>query len=216
MSANKSASRLDAALKPVRLGAACVILWLGLNGMGLPAAAQSIYSQAYTFTTFAGIAASGYQDGVGSDAQFDFPFGVAVDTNGTIYVADTDNHTIRKVTSAGVVTTLAGLAGFPAYGAVDGTGSAARFYYPNGVAVDLAGNLYVADTYDSAIRKVTPAGVVTTLAGQVGLNLFGTNDGPGSAAHFYMPAGVAVDNTGNVFVADSGNETIREVSPSDL
>ena len=153
---------------------------------------------------------SGSSDGTGVNAQFKFPFGVAVDSAGNVYVADTGNHTIRKVTSAGVVTTLAGLAGSFG-GSNDGMGSGARFKRPNGVAVDSAGNVYVADTDNHTIRMVTPAGMVTTLAGLAGS--LGTNDGPGSAARFNKPYGVAVDSAGNLYVADSGNYTIRMVTP---
>ena len=124
---------------------------------------------------------------------------MAVDSSGNVYVADTGNDTIRKITPAGVVTTLAGSAGN--VGSADGTGSAARFYYPLGVAVDSSGNVYVADTDNYTIRQITPAGVVTTLAGLAGNS--GSADGTGSAARFYYPSGVAVDSTGNVYVADS-------------
>src|SRR5438034_710512 len=99
---------------------------------------------------------------MGNAARFFHPSGVAVDRAGNVYVADTGNHTIRKVTPAGVVTTLAGLAGYA--GSTDGMGSSARFNGPNSVTVDTAGNIYVADTWNNTIRKVTPAGVVTTLA----------------------------------------------------
>jgi len=149
----------------------------------------------------------GSTDGTGAAARFYFPSGVAVDNAGNVYVADRDNHTIRNVTAAGVVTTLAGTAGS---GSADGTGATARFFQPAGVAVDSAGNLYVADSGNSTIRKVTTAEVVTTLAGTA--NLVGSVDGTGAAARFYQPAGVAVDNTGNVYVADSGNSTIRKVT----
>jgi sugar lactone lactonase YvrE len=162
-------------------------------------------------STIAGFAnGPGSADGVGNAARFAYPMGVAVDSAGNVYVADSGNSTIRKVTPTGVVTTLAGLAVTP--GANDGTNSAARFFKPQGVAVDSAGNLYVADTLNNTIRKVTTAGVVTTLAGLAGTP--GTNDGTGSAARFFKPQGVAVDSAGNVYVADSANDTIREITPT--
>jgi formylglycine-generating enzyme required for sulfatase activity len=162
-------------------------------------------------TTLAGLAGSwGSADGTGSAAQFKGPYGVAVDSAGNVYVADTYSSTIRKVTPGGVVTTPAGLAG--STGSADGTGSAARFNGPQGVAVDSAGNVYVADTDNNTIRKVTPGGVVTTLAGLAGSS--GSTDGTGSLARFGQPFGVAVDSVGNVYVADSGNHTIRIGTPS--
>ena len=135
--------------------------------------AQSVYTP-YTFTTLAGAASIGSADGTGSAARFYGPAGVATDSSGNVYVADTFNHTIRKITPAGVVTTLAGLAG--SYGSADGTGSAARFYYPYGVATDASGNVYVADSGNNTIRKgflpppqltillsgVPPSGIVLT------------------------------------------------------
>ena len=160
-------------------------------------------------TTLAGgPGASGSADGTGSAARFYYPYGVAVDSAGNVYVADTNDHTIRKVTSGGVVTTLAGTP--RTEGSADGTGSAARFNFPTGVAVDNAGNVYVADLGNSTIRKVTSGGVVTTLAGSPGAS--GSADGTGNAARFYSPAGVAVDGTGNVYVADTSNNTIRKVT----
>ena len=161
-------------------------------------------------TTFAGLAGSlGSADGAGSAARFSIPSGLAVDGSGNVFVADSYNHTIRKITAAGVVTTVAGLAGSD--GSVDGTGSAARFSYPSGVAVDGSGNVFVADRGNHTIRKITAAGVVTTVAGVAGSS--GNASGTGSAARFYVPSGVAVDGSGNVFVADTYNHTIRKGVP---
>jgi sugar lactone lactonase YvrE len=164
---------------------------------------------AFGLELFAGaIGVAGAQDGTGIDARFDGPAGVAVDSAGNIYVADVDNFTIRKITPAGVVTTLAGTAGM--FGSADGTGAAARFSFTQSVAVDSAGNVYVADSFNFTIRKVTPTGVVTTLAGTAGMP--GSVDGIGAAARFSSPDGVAVDSASNVYVAD--DPTIRKVTPA--
>ena len=204
-------------------------------------------------TTVAGFYGSlGAVDGTGLTARFAGPTGVAVDANGNVYVVDRTNHTIRKVTPAGNVTTFAGLADTP--GGTDGTGSAARFSNPLGIAVDSAGTVYVAEGV-SRIRTITPAGVVSTLAGAAsGLNfprgiavdstgnvyvadqnnhtilkiapgvivttlaglagMSGNSNGTGSAARFNRPQGVAVDTTGTVYVADSSNNTIRQITPA--
>ena len=169
----------------------------------------TIQANAGVVTTLAGTAGSnGSTDAAGSAARFYVPRGVAVDSSGNVYVADTNNSTIRKITAAGVVTTLAGLAG--SNGSTDATGSAARFYNPFGVAVDSSGNVYVADFSNFTIRKITAVGVVTTLAGSAGTT--GSADGTGSAAGFNIPLGVALDSSGNVYVGDSGNFTIRKIT----
>jgi sugar lactone lactonase YvrE len=155
-----------------------------------------------------GIAGNG--DGTGSAARFSDPSGVAVDSDGNLYVANASGFTLRKITPAGVVTTLAGLAG--TVGSADGTGNAARFNYPSGVALDGDGNLYVTDSGDHTLRKVSPEGVVTTLAGLAGVA--GSADGTGSNARFLSPRGVALDSAGNLYVADSGNNTLRKVTPT--
>lgn len=162
-------------------------------------------------TTLAGfVDGSGSADGTGIGARFSAPSGVAVDRMGNIYVADSGNCTIRKMTPDGRVTTLAGLA--KQTGSVDGAGSIARFYYPQGIAVDDTDNIYVTEQLNHTIRKITPLGVVSTLAGLAPTNTCGSSaDGMGSVARFNRPIGVAVDNVGNLYVADSENCTIRKV-----
>ncbi len=176
-------------------------------------------------TTIAGLAgAAGSADGTNGTARFKLPAGLAVDGAGNLYVADNANATIRMIrpsVSGGqtnwVVATIAGLAG--SHGGADGTGAAARFYNPFGIAADSAGNLYATDYGSCTIRKLTPgvwAGqtnwTVSTIAGSVGG--FGSADGTGSAAQFFNPFGITVDGTGSLYVADSGNETIRKLTPS--
>jgi len=160
-------------------------------------------------TTVAGSASSsnGTNDGVGSAARFNDPYGTAVDSFGNIYVADSHNHAIREINPIGSVTTIAGLPGTP--GTNDGAGSYARFNYPSAVAVDSGGNLYVADYGNSSIRLITSAGLVSTIAGQPGN--YGHTDGTGFGAQFYGPQGITVDGFGNVFVADSYNNIIRKI-----
>ncbi len=172
--------------------------------------AYCVTSPIGTVTTFAG-GSRGSTDGTGADASFNYPTGVAVDGDGNVYVADYNNSTIRKITPTGVVTTLAGTAG--SYGSTDGIGADARFVSPHGVAVDGDGNVYVADGGDHTIRKITPAGVVTTLAGAA--VSYGLADGTGPLARFNRPAAVAVDGDGNVYVADYANHAIRKVTPAD-
>lgn len=158
-------------------------------------------------TTFAGSSTAGNADGTGSAAGFNAPAGVAVDSSGNVYVADTGNHSIRKITSAGVVTTIAG-DGNASF--LDANGTSAKFSSPTGIAVDGNGTLvYVADTGNNRIRKITTAGVVTTMAGS---GATGSTDGNGGDATFYSPAGIATDTGGNLYVADTLNSRIRRVS----
>jgi streptogramin lyase len=188
-------------------------LWLAAflaAGVFWGARAASVYEN-YSFTTLAGLpeAGGGSTDGSNSVARFSSPSGVTVDGAGNVYVADTGNHTLRKILPTGRVTTVAGLA--DSSGSADGTGGGAQFNKPQKAAADSAGNLYVVDSYNHILRKITPAGMVTTLAGGVGV--IGTNDGPGTEARFNYPLGVAVDGTGSVYVADTYNHSIRKVTP---
>ena len=176
---------------------------------------RKIVAASGAVTTLAGLAgSSGSADGTGSDARFNGPSGVAVDGAGNVYVADSLNNLLRKVTASGVVSTLAGSPGTA--GGADGTGSDALFHGPQGLAIDAGGNnLYVADTNNHTIRNVVPStGVVTTLSGLAGNS--GSVDGPGNVARFSYPSGVAVDRAGNLYVADTGNHTIRVIPPSGL
>lgn len=159
-------------------------------------------------TTFAGSGSQGSADGTGTAASFNYPDSLAVDGSGNVYVADTSNNMVRKITPAGVVTTLAGAT---TQGSIDGTGSAARFWMPSGLAIDASGNVYVSDGNNNMIRKITPAGVVTTLAGST---TSGHADGTGTAASFNFPRGIAVDSAGNVFVADAWNYMVRKITPA--
>jgi sugar lactone lactonase YvrE len=165
-------------------------------------------SYAHTATTFAGsVSTVGSTDGAAPDARFSNPHGIARDSTGNLYVADWGNRLIRKITPGGIVTTLAGSPGQT--GTVDGTGAAARFSAPTNLAVDSAGNLYVSDNGAHTIRKITPAGAVTTIAGLAGTS--GSTDGLGTAARFYSPRGLAIGADGALYVADSGNRTIRRI-----
>ena len=205
----------------------------------------------------------GSADGTGSDARFNAPFGLAVDTGNNVYVADRMNDTIRKITQAGVVTTIAGIVGVG--GSQDGPVSSATLWEPMGLTIDSQGNLYVADYGDATVRKISTAGIVSTPAsslggpGQLGMgiavdasgNIYvskvplfglwaiqppapnliekitpagvatifagkpggGAADGPGTSAQFIFPVGLAMEPSGNLLVADSGNGTLREITP---
>lgn len=162
-------------------------------------------------TTLAGQpGTSGYTNGTGIGAMFNSPIGIALDKSGNIYVADSGNHIIRKVTSGGVVTTFAGTP--EVWGSVDGTGLAAQFNCPAGVAVDAQGNVFVTDSDNHCIRKITPAGVVTTFAGSAQSD--GVADGTGTNAQFGKPAELKIDPNGNLFLVDAFNHTVRMITPN--
>ena len=161
--------------------------------------------------TFAGSAgAIGSLDGAGTGARFNSPTRIEADADGNLYVTDTGNSLIRRISAAGAVTTLAGAAG--QCGSLDGDGRNARFCSPQGIALDRQGNLYVADTLNHTIRRIDRANVVTTVAGVAGA--CGSSDGRGGGARFCEPQDIEVDNAGYLYVADTGNSTIREISPA--
>jgi sugar lactone lactonase YvrE len=161
-------------------------------------------------TTYAGASGvEGSDNGVALTARFRFPHGIVIDSAGNLFVSDGGNHTIRKITPAGVVSTFAGAGVF---GFKDETGTAAKFNGPLGLAMDAASNIYVADRLNSLIRKITPAGVVTTVAGTA--STAGFNDATGTAAKFNYPWGVASDAAGTLYVADTNNNNIRKITPA--
>ena len=197
---------------------ALLLSCLVVYGLAVPASrGQSVYTAPYTFTTLAGVAQNGGNaNGTNSAALFYYPVNVALDRTGNLFVADTYNHTIRKMTPVGTnwdVTTIAGAPGDP--GSANGNGSDARFFRPYGVAVDTAGNVFVADTLNDQLRKLTPVGtnwVVSTIAGSAGNP--GSSNGTNSDARFNGPNGIAVDATGSVYVADLFNHVIRKATPT--
>ncbi|WP_082994891.1 NHL domain-containing protein [Aquimarina megaterium] len=147
----------------------------------------------------------GNADGTGSMAQFNFPTGIAIDTEGNLYVADTWNHAIRKITPQGIVSTIAG----SAPGFADGTGTMAQFNFPHGLVTDTLGNIFVADSGNDKIRKITPQGVVSTIAG----NTTGYADGTGGMAQFNFPTGIAIDKNDTLYIVERGNNKVRKITP---
>ena len=167
-----------------------------------------------TITTLAGTGDRGYSGdgGPATEAQLAFPVGVAVDATGNIYVADGENHRIRKIDAEGTITTLAGT-GQRGYGGDGGSATAAQLAYPAGVAVDAAGSLYVADSWNHRVRRVDPAGTITTYAGS-GTRGYRGDGGAANRSWMAYPAGVAADAAGNVYVADNWNHRIRRIDAS--
>ncbi len=184
-----------------------------LVGLGLSAIVSDADANAGDVSTLAGAGTLGAQDGVGSSATFFGPSGVVVDSFGNVFVADQGNNEIRKVTPGGVVSTFAGST---VPGSADGQGIAASFNGPFALAIDPADTLYVSDRAGFLIRKITPAGLVSTFAGS---GAAASVDGLGVAASFVGPNGIALDSSGNVFVADTdnqGNSAIRKITPGGL
>ena len=167
----------------------------------------SSWSRQTGMKVLAGSGSDGFADGAGAVAQFHHPEGVAVDAEGNILVADWGNDRVRKITPDGTVSTLAGSG---SYGFADGAGAAAQFNEPRGIAVDGKGNILVADYHNHRVRKITPDGTVSTLAGS---GRKGFADGAGAAAQFNGPRGVAVDGDGRIIITDSDNHRVRQITP---
>lgn len=159
---------------------------------------------AQTVTTLAG-SITGFANGQGTNAKFNYPNGICTDGFGNVYVADAGNHKIRKITPGGVVTTFAG----STQGYADGQDTSAQFNTPFDVFADANNNIYVADEQNNKIRKITPSGLVSTLAGSSS----GYQDGNSTTAKFKLPMGICIDTAGNILVADGGNHKIRKITP---
>jgi sugar lactone lactonase YvrE len=194
----------------------------GAGGFYFISQVQSQISQVYRVTAdgrlsfVAGNGTSGFSGdgGPATSAQLSSAYGIAIDTAGNLFIADTANARIRKVTPSGVISTVAGN-GTQGYGGDGGPATSALLSDPLGVAVDTAGNLFIADMDNARIRKVTPDGLMSTVAGN-GTQGLGGDDGPATSAQFFYPQGVAVDATGNLFIADTANSRIRKVTPGGL
>jgi sugar lactone lactonase YvrE len=167
-----------------------------------------------TISTVAGNGTAGFSGdgGPATMAQLNNPFGVAIDTAGNLYIADPNNGRIRKITAAGEINTVAGNGSF-GFSGDGGPATSAQLGSPPGVAVDSAGNLYIADSFNHCIRKVTPSGVISTVVG-TGSPGFSGDGGPAISAMLNGPSGVAVDSTGNLYIADRGNFRVRKVMAS--
>ncbi len=174
--------------------------------LGLAAIVNSMKTQSYVVTTFAGSGEIGSVDGTGIAASFNYPSGVAVDNNGNIFVTEFGNYKIRKISATGIVTTFAGSG---VSGSNDGFGAAASFNLLTAITIDKDGNLYVTDARNNKIRKITSLGSVTTIAGS---GTAGSTDGTGTTASFSFPSGITVDNSGSLYVSDSKNNKIRKIT----
>ena len=165
-------------------------------------------------TTVAGTGVQGYggDGGPATSAQLAAPVAVAVDGSGNLYIADSLNRRVRRVDTAGTITTVAGT-GIQGYGGDDGAATAAQLRSPRGVAVDGSGNLYIADSYDHRVRRVDPAGTITTVAG-TGVRGYSGDSGAATAAQLAAPDAVTVDSVGNLYIADIGNHRVRHVDLS--
>ncbi|MFI0742250.1 RICIN domain-containing protein [Streptomyces sp. NPDC021100] len=163
-------------------------------------------------STYAGTGAGtfGGDGGPATAAQLQYPLGVAVDSTGSLYIADQHNHRVRKVTTDGKISTYAGT-GAGTFGGDGGLATAAQLQYPAAVAVDSTGTVYIADRYNQRVRKVTADGKISTYAG-AGAGTFGGDGGPATAAQLNYPAGVAVDSTGSLYIADVNNHRVRKVT----
>ena len=169
-----------------------------------------------TITTVAGTGVYGYSGdgGPATSAQIYFPHGIVLDGSGNLYFSDSYNHRIRKVSSSGIITTVAGT-GTAGYSGDGGPATSAQLNTPHGVALDGSGNLYIGDYSNNRVRKVSPSGIITSVAG-TGAAGYSGDGGPATSAQLYYPDGVFMDGSGNIYIADESNHRVRKVSPSGI
>jgi sugar lactone lactonase YvrE len=196
-------------MRPVKI-ACCLI---GIASMLLPGLCQAQPPLKYTIRTVAGNGANGYagDGGAATDAQLFDPWGLAVDASGNLYIADQLNSRVRKVAPDGKITTLAGT-GTSSYSGDGSAATSATLYHPCGVALDSAGNLYIADTANHVVRKVATGGTITTVAGN-GSAGFAGDGAAATSAQLSTPIGLALDAAGNLYVADTQNGRVRLLTP---
>jgi uncharacterized protein (TIGR03437 family) len=169
-----------------------------------------------TISTYAGLGTAGYtgDGGAAIEAQLNAPMGLALDAAGNLYIADSGNHAVRKVSKNGVIATVAGI-GSPGYSGDGGAAIAAALDQPEGVAVDASGLLYIADTFNNRVREVAPGGIIQTVAG-TGISSFSGDGGAAASAALFLPTDVATDSGGNLYIADYGNSRIRQVAQGNI
>lgn len=173
-------------------------------------------SNSQIISTVAGIGTNGFSGdgGQGNLAQINNAFGVAVDAAGNLYIADSNNNRIRKVNTSGIISTVVGT-GTPGSGGDGGLATSAQLTFPNAMAFDLLGNMYIADTWNDRVRKVNTSGIISTIAG-TGVGGFSGDGGLATAAQVFGVTGIAIDALGNIFITDGGNNRIRKINTSGI
>jgi len=182
----------------------------------MTAQAVRVIAPNLTISTYAGLGTAGYtgDGGAAIEAQLNAPMGLALDAAGNLYIADSGNHAVRKVSKNGVIGTVAGI-GSPGYSGDGGASTAAALDQPEGVAVDASGLLYIADTFNNRVREVAPGGIIQTVAG-TGISSFSGDGGAAASAALFLPTDVATDSGGDLYIADYGNSRIRQVAQGNI
>ncbi len=201
-------------MRKMKLKKLVAVLLTACMLLGVVPGMASAASVTYTITTIAGTSTAGYSGdgGLATSAQLNYSQGVAVDNSGNIFIADQSNHRVRKVDTSGNISTVAGT-GTPGYSGDGGLATSAQLWQPSGVAVDSSGNIYIADYTNNRVRKVDASGNISTVAG-TGTPGYSGDGGLATSAQLWQPSGVAVDSSGNIYIADYTNNRVRKVDAS--